>query len=1571
MPTVAIGRPDLQNRRTSLFSTRTSLILALFEFEQATNAFKEAKRLFKPTDASYVQAANRLTAAQTALHGADGTDQTSGARKLENDSYNLLQQGLSTWLTDQATGKFLTPDDDFARLDSSFPIVMMPIRIETRFDGPKLRVRVFPDEIFMNRLEGALTVEEQEAAKKYYNDLNTLGHEEDRWREIIQTFGPERSAHILRIMQPAGFNTIPDPAFCTEQLKGGENVTLSFPTEFLQRAGSWTRPAEAILPDRWVVVTYRNGFRKVTVGQPIVEPLAMTTDPSLSENQQTQISSDPKYKIDDRLRWTVDFERAKAVGMGIEIDLDTNEAAIGTGGFDRVLVFGVKTSMDSQPTAANLVQLFDAHHYTRGLAFVRQGTPTNNTKGSPTPFPPDDDDGNRSFEIERKHPPKPLSLSSNCLSGDTDGAQFAIALALPNTLFANVDRAREKEISRSIAMNVAVWPLTYGYFMKVLMAPIFSDDDIKTAKSYAAAFVRPRGFAPAFRVGEVPYGVLPVTSLYRWTQAGSSTGDPETITAKIIQPLRRLVQIWRDASFGVPRVSGNAADPDVELMRILSTYPSTKEIRVRHGVGHVTWYNIFNLFGWSFTLVEQRLNTLTEALFRRLGHPEWRPRIGGVVFDSNAYRLIFPLVTSQPSEVQKLAPDPNPNFINGLHDATFQQLKDNTVPNAPSTFNFLYSVLRHATMLEYGRIADALAAAAQKWKEPELFGFPSIPPQPSIVQEALTLLAAQIGAELDPQLKALAALADAPTAELDRLLGEALDVASHRLDAWVTGVATQRLIRLRTLAEGSAGQYLGGYAWVENLRPVLRVTKTVPNVGTFEVQPGTGGYIHTPSMTHAATAAILRSAHISMRREDPSKFAIDLSSRRVRSALKVLDEVRAGQPLGAVLGYRFERGLHEGHPGVDNLDKIRFAFRSLFPLVAGKNGSDTSEPAENIAARNVVDGLALLRADRANAIDYQHGPNLPPPNTNQYLAVKDEINKLSQLHDAVADLMTAESVYQLARGNSTGAKGPLDNLAVGGPPPDPAVARSARTGIGIAHRVALVFSTDRTTDLSNHWPAATPRAIAEPTLDAWLGRIIGDPQKVTCRVTFTEAPGSLTVALSDLGLRPLDVLALARVALEKGLGSVLDALVLTAALGSDTTKTNVAIDYGPAPSRNPLSDRTFPEVLEVARSLGAAIGGGRALELGDLLSPSEIESEVKNAETTALSDVIELQSRALVAAQTLDELTSSTTVSADKSLAVAIQVVDPAHPTATEAANLRAALTLAAKYAPESAFPPRTASGTELLALAKAVRTELARRVDAFIKLSSSPAPSLAKDLAERAVGVIQAVFGADFVALPVLHVPRPGEIKGAFDARVELLGGDPTEPSRYLQQAMRVRENLRRFQKFSIYSKAFGAAPLALNVAQFPRVPGEQWLGRTIGTTELKEGRAAVVFLSEEATPDVTASWTGVLLEEWTEVIPKLKEQTAIAFHYDTPRAAAPQAVLVAVPSNLSSPWQFEDMVAILNETLDLAKVRAVDAELLPLGQTLPLAVIAQNDSPDITFATAFSAFVGTPSPEAFQGFS
>src|SRR5204862_8072616 len=77
-------------------------------------------------------------------------------------------------------------------------------------------------------------------------------------------------------------------------------------------------------------------------------------------------------------------------------------------------------------------------------------------------------------------------------------------------------------------------------------------------------------------------------------------------------------------------------------------------------------------------------------------------------------------------------------------------------------------------------------------------------------------------AEFRASLKSLQGR-DSETLQL--LMQGTLDLASHRLDAWITSFASKRLAALR--AESGVGLRAGGYGFVENQRPVP-ASATVP-----------------------------------------------------------------------------------------------------------------------------------------------------------------------------------------------------------------------------------------------------------------------------------------------------------------------------------------------------------------------------------------------------------------------------------------------------------------------------------------------------------------------------------------------------------------------------------------------------------------------------------------------------------------------------------------------------------------------------------------------------------------------
>src|SRR5262249_29390559 len=109
------------------------------------------------------------------------------------------------------------------------------------------------------------------------------------------------------------------------------------------------------------------------------------------------------------------------------------------------------------------------------------------------------------------------------------------------------------------------------------------------------------------------------------------------------------------------------------------------------------------------------------------------------------------------------------------------------------------------------------------------------------------------------------------------------------------------------------------------------------------------------SANHGAAAAVMRSVHLAHSAAGHgAAFSVDLSSARVRLGLELIDGIREGQPLAALIGYRLEQSLVASGFGPDIAP-----FRKIAPLVANTLTTPAG-PVEAVAATNVIDGLMLL-----------------------------------------------------------------------------------------------------------------------------------------------------------------------------------------------------------------------------------------------------------------------------------------------------------------------------------------------------------------------------------------------------------------------------------------------------------------------------------------------------------------------------------------------------------------------------------------------------------------------------------
>jgi hypothetical protein len=243
---------------------------------------------------------------------------------------------------------------------------------------------------------------------------------------------------------------------------------------------------------------------------------------------------------------------------------------------------------------------------------------------------------------------------------------------------------------------------------------------------------------------------------------------------------------------------------------------------------------------------------------------------------------------------------------------------------------------------------------------------------------------------------------------------------------------------------------------------------------------------------------------------------------------------------------------------------------------------------------------------------------------------------------------------------------------------------------------------------------------------------------------------------------------------------------------------------------------------------------------------------------------------------------------------------------------------------------------------ARSVLAEISSRLGAASKASADPLTQA------------RAIFGRDYqlligFAFPASS-PAAAELAQAIANGPAALASDGRVVDRWLTQVMRVREALGRWRMLRMLAEASGAKPASWSVAQLPNQPGTSWVALPPKPNEERaSGKLSLMLHAPAGALDATQAWYGLLLDEWVETIPNAREHTGISFRHEDTAGEAAQTILVAVPPTTSENWDFDSLTAIVNETLDLAKVRAVDLELLdPVAQLIPTIFLAANAGDD-----------------------
>jgi hypothetical protein len=204
---------------------------------------------------------------------------------------------------------------------------------------------------------------------------------------------------------------------------------------------AWRRATYAdVLPDKFVFIGYANEeavknnnplFEEV--GMPVPDRIVMSPDPKgVDSKVEREENGDLTFSGD--MIWMKDFDEAVGKGMAKRIRLNTplNQTYI-----HRLIVIGLNLVDSEQNSVRLLEKLFDNHHFaSRGLSFLPQGTPTNNTEGATSDYI-GELSAEESFELEMK---EPLFIPKNKVPfyEKTEGQRLAEALGVDATIFQHI-----------------------------------------------------------------------------------------------------------------------------------------------------------------------------------------------------------------------------------------------------------------------------------------------------------------------------------------------------------------------------------------------------------------------------------------------------------------------------------------------------------------------------------------------------------------------------------------------------------------------------------------------------------------------------------------------------------------------------------------------------------------------------------------------------------------------------------------------------------------------------------------------------------------------------------------------------------------------------------------------------------------------------------------------------------------------------------------------------------------------------------------------------------------------------
>ena len=259
----------------------------------------------------------------------------------------------------------------------------------------------------------------------------------------------------------------------------------------------------------------------------------------------------------------------------------------------------------------------------------------------------------------------------------------------------------------------------------------------------------------------------------------------------------------------------------------------------------------------------------------------------------------------------------------------------------------------------------------------------------------------------------------------------------------------------------------------------------------------------------------------------------------------------------------------------------------------------------------------------------------------------------------------------------------------------------------------------------------------------------------------------------------------------------------------------------------------------------------------------------------------------------------------------------------------------------------------DLLRRCELIKKDLLKRLMAYHSYQhelTNEASALGK--AELTKNMAKQLLSEDFVMVPYFKLTKEknNEWSKAYAHIDQLLQyqketkkeSNPLPVDDWFYGVARVREKMWHLEQMFCLAEGYRDISLELKPIQLPYLEPYCWFALDFGVNPGEEMEALMRNFRENDHLLYTALYEkdgfdnksnyqcGLLIDEWTEIIPTEEETTGTAFHYDRPNSEAPQTMLLVTSPQFAENWKWEDLKDALYETLEESKIRGVEPEQL-----------------------------------------